>query len=91
MIQLTASGFGATVSLLQAVYSCNVRVVEAGEDLGFPLEPGQPIRIARKRLGQDLERHLAVELRIGGLIDLPHPAFADEGGDVVMAESGADC
>ena len=31
-----------------------------------------------------------LERRIGGLIDLAHAAFADEGGHVVMAESGAD-
>ncbi len=37
-----------------------------------------------------LQRHPAVELSISGLIDLAHPAFADEGGDVVVAESGAD-
>ena len=30
-----------------------------------------------------LWRHLAVELGVGGLIDLPHAAFADEGGHVV--------
>ncbi len=31
-----------------------------------------------------------VQLRIGGLIDLARPTLSDEGGDVVMAESGAD-
>ena len=46
-------------------------------------------RIAGKRLGQDLQRHLAVQLGIGGLVDLSHPALADEGGDVVVAEPGA--
>ena len=46
--------------------------------------------ISRKRLRQDLERHLPVELGISGLIDLSHAPLADEGGDVVMAESGAD-
>ena len=34
--------------------------------------------------------HLSVELRIGGLIHLAHAPLADEGGDVVVAESGAD-
>ena len=29
-------------------------------------------------------------LGVGGLVDLAHAAFADEGGHVVMAESGAD-
>ncbi len=48
------------------------------------------IRIVSKRLGQDLQHHLAGELRVSGLIDLPHAALADEGSDIVMAESGAD-
>ena len=37
-----------------------------------------------------LQRHPAVELSISGLIDLPHAAFSDLGGDVVVAESGDD-
>jgi hypothetical protein len=31
-----------------------------------------------------------MQLGIGSLIDLAHPAFADEGGDIVMREPGAD-
>ena len=31
-----------------------------------------------------------VELGIGGAVDLAHPALADDGSDVVMAESGTD-
>ena len=76
--------------LFQAVNLGDVRMVQAGKNLRFALEPCEPIRISRKRLGQNLERHLAVQLGIGGLIDLSHPALADEGGDVVMAQSGAD-
>ena len=30
-----------------------------------------------------------VKLRVGGLPDLAHPALAEEGGDVVVAEAGA--
>ena len=48
------------------------------------------IRISGKRLGRDLKRHLAVQLRISGLIDLSHSPLADEGGHIVVAESGAD-
>ena len=33
---------------------------------------------------------IPVELGVGGLIDLAHAALADEGGDVVVAEAGAD-
>ena len=43
-----------------------------------------------ERLRQNLERHLAVQLRVGGLPDLPHPSLADEGGHVVVAEAIAD-
>ena len=65
-------------------------VVQAGEDLCLPLEPRKPIRISCKRVGQDLERHLAVQLGIGGLIDLPHPPFADKGGHAVMGDAVTD-
>ena len=43
------------------------------------------------QVGQDLQRHLAVQRGIGGLVDLPHAPLADEGGDIVVAEAGADC
>ena len=36
------------------------------------------------------QRHLAVQLGIGGLIDPSHPPLADEGGDGVVAESRAN-
>ena len=60
-----------------------------GKHLRLSLEPREAIRISRKRL-RDLERHLPVQLRISGLIDLSHAPLADEGGDIVVAESGAD-
>ena len=65
-------------------------MVQAGKNLRLTLEPCETIRIGRKRLGQDLQRHLAVQLGIGGLLDLAHPALTDEGGHVVMREAGAD-
>ena len=65
-------------------------MVEAGEDLGFPLEPGEPIRIRGERLGQDPERHLPVELGIRWP-DRPGPCpLADKGSHVVMGDAGAD-
>ena len=60
---------------------------------GFP--PAGPFAmwltlVAGERLGEDLQGDLAVELGIGGLIDLAHAAFADLGGDGIGAEAGAD-
>ncbi len=65
-------------------------MVEAGEDLGFSLEPREAIRISGEGFRQNLQGDLAVELRIGGLIDLPHAAFADEDGHVVVPEAVTD-
>ena len=54
-------------------------------------ETTEPIRINRERLGQDLQRHLPVELGIGGLVDLAHAPLADKRGHVVVGELGIDC
>ena len=40
--------------------------------------------------GRIFSADLAVELGVGGLIDLPHAPLADEGGHIVVAEAGAD-
>ena len=50
----------------------DVGKVQRDEDSGFTLEAGEPISIAGKRLRQDPERHLGVQLGIGGLVDLSH-------------------
>ena len=77
------------LGFLDAVDLGDVGVVEAGEDLRLPREPGEAVRISREGVGQDLQRDLAVELGLGGLPDLPHAAFAQERGHVVVAERGA--
>ena len=73
-----------------AVDRRDARMVQAGEHLGFSLKPSEPVRISGKRLGQDLQRHPPIELGIGGLVNLAHTAFPDEGGHVVVAEPRAD-
>ena len=45
--------------------------------------------ITGKRLGQRLNRHLALQLGVGGLIHLTHAAFADLRGDFIRTEAGA--
>ena len=68
----------------------DVRMVQRREDLHFSLEPGEAIRVAGERLGQDLQCHATIELGIGGTIHLLHAAFANEDGHVVVPETGAD-
>jgi hypothetical protein len=74
---------------LEAVDVRNVGMVQRGERLGFPGESGKAVRISGKGVGQDLQRDIAIELRIAGPKHLPHSPFADRRGDVVAAKSGA--
>ena len=41
-----------------------------------------------KRLGQDLDRDVAIQLRVAGPEDLPHTPFADAGDHFVDTETG---
>ena len=50
--------------------------LECGERLCFAGAPRQPIGIVRKRVRQDVERVVAIQLGIARAIDLAHPAFA---------------
>ena len=61
-------------------------MVQRDEDFGFPLEAGQPIGVRRERLGQDLERHVPVELRVAGAIDLAHAALAHQADYCIRAD-----
>ena len=45
----------------------------------------------RESVGQDLQSDLAAQLRVGRLPDLPHPALAEEGDDIVVTDRGAGC
>ena len=64
-------------------------MIEGRQDLRLPREPGEPVGISREGVRQDLLGDLAVELGVGGLPDLSHPALAEEGGHIVVAEAGA--
>ena len=45
------------LGFLDAVDGGNVGVVEAGEDLRLPREPGEPVWISREGVGEDSGRH----------------------------------
>ena len=50
------------------------------------IEARQPVGIGRERLGQHFERHVPVELRVAGAVDLTHAALADQADDFVRAD-----
>ena len=76
-------------ALFESVDGGDVRMIQRGEDFGFALKTRQPIVVSRERWRQDLDRDLTLQLGVGRPIHLPHPAFADLGGDFVDAEAGA--
>ena len=76
-------------AFLESVNVRDVRMVECGEGLRFAREPRQPIRIAGERVGQNFQRHVAIELRVPRAIDLSHAPGSQDGEDLVRAEACA--
>ena len=56
--------------------------------LRFALESLADVGSEDAALRQDLDRDGPVEARVARLVDLAHPARADEGADLVRAEQG---
>ena len=58
---------------------------------GLSPEPGQGLGVIRKMVGEDLDRHLALQARVGGPVYLAHTSRADgrDGRDgLVGSQSG---
>ncbi len=75
----TSSSTSACVAarVLEAVNRRDVRMIQRGQHLCLALEPREPIGIERERFGQDLQRDVAIQLRVARAIDLAHPACAE--------------
>ena len=80
---------GHAPALFEAVDGGDVWVVQRGEGLGFTLEAREPISIVGERLGQHLDRDVAIQFRIAGAKYLPHSPFPDAGDHFVDAEANA--
>jgi hypothetical protein len=68
----------------------NVGVVEPGDHFRFTEEAFQAGGVFRHIAGQDLERDIAVELRVPGPVDLAHTAPSDERDNLVVSQGAAD-
>ena len=66
----------------------DVRVVQRREDFRFALKACEPIGITRDRRRQDLDRDLPLQVRVGGAVDLAHPAHANLRGDFIRGRDG---
>ncbi len=64
----------------------DVRVVEGRDALRLALEARAELRVGREQRRQQLERHVAIEPRVAGAVDLAHPARAERSHDLVGAQ-----
>ena len=64
-------------------------MIERGQDLRFALEAGEPVGVEGEQFGEDLQRDVAIELRVVRAIDLPHPARAQGRLNLVRAKARA--
>ena len=75
---------------MNAVDRTDVWVIERRQQSRFPLEAGATIRIGRPRSGQTLERDVAPERRIAGLVDFAHAADTEDRENSVRPDLATD-
>ena len=75
------------VGVFEPVDLRDVRMIERREHLRFSPEAGEAIGIVGDGGQQDLDRDLAIERRVAGLVDLAHPARADSRRDLIRADA----
>ena len=66
-------------------------MVQRGERLRLAREPGETIRVEREELRQDLDRDVAIQLRVAGAIHLAHSARAKQGDDLIRPQARSLC
>ena len=77
------------VGFFEPVDLRDIGMIQRSKHLCFAGESRQAVGVVRERVGEDLDRDVAIQLRIAGSVNLSHPPFADRRGDLVDAETGA--
>ncbi len=75
-------------AVFKAIDGGDVWMAERGEHLRFSPKSRQPVGIGSERVGQDLQRDVAIELGVASAIHLPHAASAHGIYDFVGTEAG---
>ena len=75
-------------ALFHAVDRRDVGMIQRRQHLRLAREARHAVGILREGLGQHLDRDVAVELGVGGALDLAHAALAELGSDAVMRDGG---
>ncbi len=69
------------------MYGGNVRMIQRGQDLGLPLEPGQPLSILGESLRENLDGDFALQSGVLGPVHFTHTSFTELRGDLVVGDS----
>ena len=78
-----------TAGFFEPVDVRDIRMVQGRERLGFAGESREPVRVTGEQIREDLERDIAVELRVARAVDLAHAAGANGGDHFIGTETGA--
>jgi hypothetical protein len=65
-------------------------MIQGGKRLGFALKTREAFGVVCEHFGQDLDRDVAVELRVASSPNLAHTAWAEGRNDFVGSESNAE-
>ncbi len=79
----------AALLLADVEQRADVGMAQRGDRLRLAPEAGEQRGVGGEVGRQHLDRHLAVEARVPGAVDLAHSAGADRRGDLVRTEPGA--
>jgi hypothetical protein len=75
---------GSPIGLVNLVDRADVRVVQGGRSLGLPLETAESLCVVGEFVGKELQRYVATELEVFGLIHHTHAPAANLAEDAVM-------
>ena len=64
---------------LEAVDRADVRMIQRGEHPRLPLEAREPLGVGRERVRQELDRDIALELRVARAVHFTHAARTEQG------------
>ena len=81
---------GNSPFLFDRINRDNVRMIERRDRLGLSLEPPETLLVREHFSGQELERHLSVQLRVLGEIHRAHPTLTEFPQHPVMEDALSD-
>src|SRR5713226_1869439 len=77
---------GSSIGLVNLVDRADVRVIQGGCSLGFPLETAKSLCVVGEFVGKELEGDVATKLKVFRFIHHAHSTTADLAEDAVMGD-----